>query len=79
MNFPEAINDAMKIAMSIDKKVICYGLGVDDPKRIFGTTKRLKERFGPERVFDVPTSENELTGVSIGLAIDGIKSVVTHQ
>ena len=79
MNFPEAINDAMKIAMSIDKKVICYGLGVDDPKRIFGTTKRLKERFGPERVFDVPTSENALVGIGTGLALGGYKPVFVSQ
>ena len=32
-----------------------------------------------KRVFDVPSSENALTGVSIGAAISGIRSVVTHQ
>ena len=32
-----------------------------------------------KRIFDVPCSENALTGVSIGLALAGVKSVVTHQ
>tara|TARA_B100001175_G_C19404852_1_gene588140 strand:+ start:12 stop:1058 length:1047 start_codon:yes stop_codon:yes gene_type:complete len=79
MNYAEAINDAMIIAMSKDKKVICYGLGVDDPKRIFGTTQHLKERFGPDRIFDVPTSENALVGIGTGLAIGGYKPIFVSQ
>jgi len=77
--FTEAVNDALHIAMKKDKKMICYGLGVTDPKRVFSTTLNLKKKFGSNRVFDVPTSENALTGVSIGAALDGVRSVVTHQ
>ena len=79
MNFSESINDAMTVAMSKDKKIICYGLGVDDPKRIFGTTKNLKEKFGPERVFDVPASENALTGIAVGAALNGTRVILTSQ
>ncbi len=78
-SFIEAINDALMQAMSIDKKVICYGLGINDPKRIFGSTERLVEKFGNQRVFDMPTSENALMGVAIGLGISGIKTVYMHQ
>lgn len=74
-----SINEALIKAMKLDKKMICYGLGINDPKNIFGTTKNLEKLFGSHRVFDVPTSENALTGLSIGLALGGIKSVVTHQ
>jgi len=77
--FSEAINDALHVAMKKDKKMICYGLGVTDPKNVFSTTLNLKKNFGSSRVFDVPTSENALTGVSIGAALDGVRSVVTHQ
>ncbi|MBE3092265.1 MAG: alpha-ketoacid dehydrogenase subunit beta [Actinobacteria bacterium] len=79
LNYAQAINEAMFYAMEHDKSVICFGLGVDDPKRIFGTTLGLKERFGPDRVFDMPTSENAMTGVGIGASLNGIKSVMTHQ
>ena len=41
-----------------DKDMICFGLGVTDPKRIFGTTNNLVEKYGSKRVFDVPNSEN---------------------
>ncbi len=65
--------------MELDTKVLCYGLGTDDPKRIFGTTFGLQERFGQQRVFDTPTSENAMTGVAIGAGLRGFRSVVTHQ
>jgi len=65
--------------MSADPTVICYGLGVTDPKAIFGTTTGLLEAFGPERVFDVPTSEAALTGAAVGAALGGLRPIVSHQ
>ena len=38
----------MAKAMTKDSKMICYGLGVTDPKNIFGTTKNLEKKFGKE-------------------------------
>lgn len=78
-NFSVAINEAIYRAMEMDDSVICYGLGVTDPKTVFGTTAGLEERFGSDRVFDMPTSENAMTGVAIGASLNGIKSVMTHQ
>jgi pyruvate/2-oxoglutarate/acetoin dehydrogenase E1 component len=77
--FSTAINEALHLAMEMDASVICYGLGVTDPKAVFGTTAGLEKRFGSERVFDMPTSENAMTGVAVGAALDGIKPVMTHQ
>jgi acetoin:2,6-dichlorophenolindophenol oxidoreductase subunit beta len=79
LTFSEAINSGLTLAMEQDPHMICYGLGISDPKAIFGTTAGLENKFGPTRVFDMPTSENALTGVSIGAAIGGVRSVVTHQ
>ena len=77
--YSEAINEALSTAMEIDDSVVCYGLGVSDPKGVFGTTLGLQEKFGKERVFDMPTSENAMTGVAIGASLNGIRPVVTHQ
>lgn len=77
--FYEAINEAIDLSMKKDKNLICYGLGVTDPKNVFSTTKNLEKKYGKKRVFDVPTSENALTGISIGAALNGTRSVVTHQ
>ena len=79
ITFADAINDALVLSMKKDKNMICYGLGITDPKNIFGTTKNLLKKFGNQRVFDVPCSENALTGISIGAALSGVRSVVTHQ
>ena len=46
LTFAAAINEALSQAMAIDKSVICYGLGVDDPKGVFGTTLGLQKKFG---------------------------------
>ena len=65
--------------MEIEPAVICYGLGVTDPKGVFGTTHGLVEKFGNNRVFDMPTSENAMTGVAIGAALNGLIPVMVHQ
>jgi pyruvate/2-oxoglutarate/acetoin dehydrogenase E1 component len=79
ITFASAVNEALCEAMSLDDSVICYGLGVTDPKGVFGTTAGLANRFGGRRVFDMPTSENAMTGVAIGAALGGLKPVMTHQ
>lgn len=79
VTFAEAIRKALMDVMASDPSVICYGLGVPDPKGVFGTTLGLQEEFGCERVFDMPTSENAMTGVAIGAALGGIRPVMTHQ
>lgn len=79
ITFAQAINAALCEAMGRDPNVICYGLGVPDPKGVFGTTLGLQERFGPERVFDMPTAENAMTGIGVGAALYGLRPVITHQ
>lgn len=79
MKFTEAIREAFITAMSQDEKVLVYGLGADDPRGIFGTTLGLQDQFGKERVFDMPTSENAMTGIAIGAGLRGYRTVLTHQ
>lgn len=79
LKFFEAIREATDQAMAADSSVYIMGLGVPDPKRIFGTTGGLLEKYGPERVLDMPTSENAMTGVAIGSAIGGMRPIMTHQ
>jgi len=79
IKYSEAVNEAIHSSMAKDENVICYGLGTDDPLGVFGTTLGLQEEFGSERVFDMPTSENAMTGIAIGAALNGIRSVMTHQ
>jgi pyruvate dehydrogenase E1 component beta subunit len=77
--FKDAVNEALIASMNKNENVIFYGLGADDPKRIFGTSANLTEKFGNDRVFDMPTAENAMTGIAIGAAINGIIPVMCHQ
>ena len=79
INFIDAINLSIFQEMKKNNKLIAYGLGINDPKRIFGSTKKLVEKFGNERVFDVPTSENSLTGIGLGLSLGGHSVLMMHQ
>lgn len=79
LTYAAAINEALHHAMRKNNQLICYGLGADDPKNIFGTTQKLQEQFGAHRVFDMPVSENAMTGVAVGLALGGNPSVMSHQ
>lgn len=76
--YSEALRLAQKECLQ-DKKCLLMGLGVPDPKGIFGSTLNLQKEFGKERVFDIPLSENAVTGMAIGLAIKGFRPIITHQ
>ena len=79
ITFSDAVNEALKESMRKDPKVLCYGLGVTDPKAVFNTTSGLEEEFGNDRVFDIPCSENGITGIAVGASLRGYRSVLTHQ
>src|SRR3989475_7076537 len=64
--------------MTRDPSVIVLGLGVDDFKGLYGTTRGLQDEFGPERVFDTPLSEDGMTGVAIGAALAGLRPIHVH-
>lgn len=65
--------------MQLNPHVYVVGLGVPDPKGMFGTTVGLQEKFGPNRVMDMPISENAMTGIAIGTALAGMRPIMTHQ
>ncbi len=79
LTFAEAIRDGLDQAMEHDPRVILIGEGVPDPKAIFNTTADLQEKYGARRVFDMPLSENGLTGICIGAALSGMRPVLVHQ
>lgn len=79
LSYSEAIREGMDQAMERDPQVILVGEGVPDPKAIFNTTRGLQEKYGSQRVFDMPLAENGLTGICIGAAISGMRPVMVHQ
>ena len=79
INYAQAIAEATAQEMKRDPGVFIYGIGVPDHKNIFGSTAGLAEKFGTERSFDTPLSEDALTGFGIGAAINGMRPIQVHM
>lgn len=79
ITYAEAIREAIDQSMEKDSSIFIVGEGVPDPKYIFGTTKGLSEKYGKTRVLDMPVSENGVTGVCVGAALEGMRPIMVHQ
>ncbi len=78
ISYVDAVREAADQEMERDPAVIQFGLDVDDPKAIQGTTRGLLQKYGPERVFGTPLSEDAMTGVAIGMALAGLRPIHVH-
>jgi len=79
LSYGEALLEATTQEMERDPNVFVFGLGVDDVKGMYGTTKDLHVRFGALRNFDTPLSEDAMTGMAIGAALAGMRPIHVHQ
>lgn len=79
LSYAEALYEATAQEMERDPAVFVFGLGVDDSKGMYGTTKNLHRLFGADRNFDTPLSEDAMTGVAIGAALAGMRPIHVHQ
>lgn len=78
IGFVDAVQEALDQEMGRDKSVIVFGLDVDDPKAILGTTRDLPQKYGADRVFGTPLAEDAMTGAAIGMALAGLRPVHIH-
>ena len=79
LSYAGAIREALDLALAADPGVFVLGQGVDDPGSMFGTTKGLHEKFGRDRVFDTPLSEEGMMGACAGAAMNGMRPVYMHN
>src|SRR6516162_9233998 len=77
-SYVDAIQEATDQEMARDPSVLIFGLDVDDPKAIQGTTRGLLDKYGPGRVFGTPLSEDAMTGAAIGMALAGLRPIHVH-
>ena len=78
LHYVDALCEAFLQEMELDPSVVLFGIDVDDHKAIQGSTQGLLKRFGPERVFGTPLSEDAMTGVAIGAAMAGMRPIHVH-
>ena len=70
LNFADAIEDALGLAMSEDERIVVFG--EDAP----GLRMNLYARFGERRVRPAPISESAFLGAAVGAAMAGLRPVV---
>lgn len=78
MNFCNAVNSALHIAMGEDPKTMCFGEDVAFGG-VFMCSRGLLERFGRDRVFNTPLSEQGIVGFAIGAAAEGYRPIAEIQ
>jgi pyruvate/2-oxoglutarate/acetoin dehydrogenase E1 component len=78
ITYRQALFQTMHDALALNPNVIIMGQGVDDHKGIFGSTLGLAQKFGAERVLDMPLAEEGMTGIAIGAALNGLYPIQTH-
>ena len=79
MTMVQALNLALRQEMEKDDSVIVLGEDVGVDGGVFRATDGLITRFGEERVLDTPLAESAIAGMSIGMAVYGLKPVCEIQ
>jgi 2-oxoisovalerate dehydrogenase E1 component beta subunit len=79
MNIIQAVNDALKLEMRRDKRVVVLGEDVGKFGGVFRATSGLYDEFGADRVIDTPLAEAGIIGTAIGMALYGLRPVPEIQ
>jgi pyruvate/2-oxoglutarate/acetoin dehydrogenase E1 component len=78
-NIIQAVNDALRLEMRRDPRVVVLGEDVGKFGGVFRATTGLHEEFGADRVFDTPLAEAGIIGTAIGMALYGLRPVPEIQ
>jgi len=79
MNIIQAVNDALRVEMRRDSRVLVLGEDVGRFGGVFRATSGLYEEFGAERCVDTPLAESGIVGTAIGMALYGLRPVPEIQ
>ena len=75
LTYRDAVARGIAQEMERDERVILIGEDVAEAGGVFKTTQGLRERFGPRRVRDTPISEEAITGMVMGAAMNGLRPI----
>lgn len=78
LNLFQAINSALRTALSTSDKVLLFGEDVAFGG-VFRCSMDLQTEFGSDRVFNTPLTEQGIAGFAIGAAAEGMKPVAEIQ
>lgn len=75
----DAIREALEQSMERDSRLVLMGQDIAEYGGAFKVTEGLMARFGKHRVRNTPLCESAIVGVTLGLALEGIPSVMEMQ
>jgi pyruvate dehydrogenase E1 component beta subunit len=75
----EAINEALRLEMASDDRVILLGEDIGREGGVFRVTEGLQALYGRERVMDAPIAESGIVGMAVGMAIAELRPVAEIQ
>ena len=75
----DAIQEALVQSMERDSRLVLMGQDIAEYGGAFKVTEGLMARFGKQRVRNTPLCESAIVGVTLGLALEGIPSVMEMQ
>jgi pyruvate dehydrogenase E1 component beta subunit len=79
MNVIQAVNDALRLEMRRDPRVVVLGEDVGAFGGVFRATAGLLQEFGATRVVDTPLAEGGIIGAAAGMALYGLRPVAEIQ
>ncbi len=77
--FVDAIREGLRQSMIAHPDLILMGQDIAEYGGAFKVTEGLMKEFGKERVRNTPLCESAIVGASLGLSLEGFKSVVEMQ
>jgi 2-oxoisovalerate dehydrogenase E1 component beta subunit len=79
LSMAQALNRALRDAMTADESVVMFGEDVGALGGVFRITDGLTAEFGDNRCFDTPLAESGIVGMAVGMAMNGMRPVVEMQ
>lgn len=79
MNIIQALNSTLHQEFAQDGRLVTFGEDAGAFGGVFRVTSGLQEKFGEERCFDTPLSEQGIVGFGIGMAQKGLKPICEIQ
>ena len=79
IRFIDAIKEALQQSMQAHSDLVLMGQDIAEYGGAFKATEGLVNEFGRERVRNTPLCESAIIGASLGLSLEGFKSVIEMQ
>ncbi len=76
LNVSQYIAEAIALEMERNERIVVLGEDIGAMGGVFGCTRGLQKRFGPNRVRDTPIAEMTFSGMAVGLALADYRPLI---